>query len=212
MADPVSSVAYAIEAATRALGNNLTLLFPTMLVVIGIIALVIANYHQLVAIFPEGGGSAAAAGTAFGEGWAFVPLGRPRGRLRAHHRGQHRRRGLGDHRLFPVHRRAAHADALALAVLVAGLTWFGHWGRLVFAGHDLGVHRRGRGDDRLGLPQAPAAAALPPLTPAGHRSAIFAVCLAFPVAMALATGVEAPSSAIAQLAQLDDAGAGASAG
>jgi hypothetical protein len=32
------------------------------------------------------------------------------------------------------------------------------------------------------------------------------VLLAFPVAMALATGVEAPSSAIAQLGQLDDAG------
>jgi hypothetical protein len=32
------------------------------------------------------------------------------------------------------------------------------------------------------------------------------VLLAFPVAMALATGVEAPSSAIAQLDQLDDAG------
>jgi hypothetical protein len=34
----------------------------------------------------------------------------------------------------------------------------------------------------------------------------WAVALAFPVAMALATGVEAPSSAIAQLDQLDDAG------
>jgi hypothetical protein len=33
-----------------------------------------------------------------------------------------------------------------------------------------------------------------------------AVLLAFPVAMALATGVEAPSSAIAQLGQLDDTG------
>ncbi len=32
------------------------------------------------------------------------------------------------------------------------------------------------------------------------------MALAFPVAMALATGVEAPSSAIAQLGQLDDAG------
>jgi hypothetical protein len=38
-----------------------------------------------------------------------------------------------------------------------------------------------------------------------HPAAI-AVLLAFPVAMALATGVEAPSSAIAQLGQLDDAG------
>jgi hypothetical protein len=39
----------------------------------------------------------------------------------------------------------------------------------------------------------------------GHES-LLAVALAFPVAMALATGVEAPSSAIAQLGQLDDAG------
>ena len=76
MADPVSSVAYAIEAATRALGNNLSLLFPTMLVVIGIIALVIANYHQLVAIFPEGGGSAAAAGTAFAKAGRSFPWAR----------------------------------------------------------------------------------------------------------------------------------------
>ncbi|PZQ40512.1 MAG: amino acid permease, partial [Phenylobacterium zucineum] len=37
-------------------------------------------------------------------------------------------------------------------------------------------------------------------------SAPLSVALAFPVAMALATGVEAPSSAIAQLAQLDDDG------
>src|SRR5205085_4977193 len=36
--------------------------------------------------------------------------------------------------------------------------------------------------------------------------ASLAIALAFPVAMALATGVEAPSSAIAQLGQLDDVG------
>jgi hypothetical protein len=39
----------------------------------------------------------------------------------------------------------------------------------------------------------------------GHTVPL-AVALAFPVAMALATGVEAPSSAIAQLGQLDDVG------
>ncbi|MGH1556073.1 hypothetical protein ACRAWF_42685 [Streptomyces sp. L7] len=33
---------------------------------------------------------------------------------------------------------------------------------------------------------------------------MLAVVLAFPVAMALATGIEAPSTAIAQLGQLDD--------
>src|ERR1043165_5263952 len=74
MGDPVSSVAYAIEAALRALDGRLDLLLPTMLVVIGIIALVIVNYHRLIARFP-GGGDAQAAGTAFGEAWAFLPLG-----------------------------------------------------------------------------------------------------------------------------------------
>jgi len=75
MGDPVSSVAYAIEAALRALHGDLYLLVPTMGVVLAIIALVSVNYHQLYARFPEGGGDAAATGTAFGEGWAFLPLG-----------------------------------------------------------------------------------------------------------------------------------------
>ena len=75
MADPISSVAYAIEAALRALGGNLALLFPSMALVIVVIALVTLNYHQLVARFPDGGGSAAAAGAAFGEAWAFLPIG-----------------------------------------------------------------------------------------------------------------------------------------
>jgi hypothetical protein len=52
MADPVSSVAYAIEAALRALNGHLSLLLPTMGIVIGIIALVTLNYWQLVRAFP----------------------------------------------------------------------------------------------------------------------------------------------------------------
>lgn len=75
MADPISSVAYAIEAALRALAGNLALLLPTMVLVIVVIAIVTMNYHQLVARFPDGGGSAAAAGAAFGEGWTFLPIG-----------------------------------------------------------------------------------------------------------------------------------------
>src|SRR5437763_14869902 len=75
MADPVSSVAYAIEAALRALHGDLALLLPTMGLVVGLIALVIVNYHQLVARYPQGGGAAAAAGEAFGEAWAFLPIG-----------------------------------------------------------------------------------------------------------------------------------------
>ena len=66
MADPVSSVAYAIEAALRALHGELGLLLPAMALVVAIIALIITNYHHLVARFPEGGGAAAAAGAAFG--------------------------------------------------------------------------------------------------------------------------------------------------
>ena len=46
-----------------------------MALVVGLIALVIVNYHQLVARYPQGGGAAAAAGEAFGEGWAFLPIG-----------------------------------------------------------------------------------------------------------------------------------------
>jgi amino acid transporter len=68
MADPVSSVAYAIEAALRARHGDLALLLPTMGLVVALIALVISNYHQFVVRFPEGGGAAAAAGAAFGEG------------------------------------------------------------------------------------------------------------------------------------------------
>ncbi|MFF7980167.1 hypothetical protein ACFZDK_13705 [Streptomyces sp. NPDC007901] len=57
IADPVSSVAYAIEAALRALHGDLALLFPTMSLVIGLVVLVTANYWQLVRRFPKGGGA-----------------------------------------------------------------------------------------------------------------------------------------------------------
>ena len=74
MGDPVSSVAYAMEAGLRSLGGHLVLLLPTMAVVLAVIVLVAVNYHQLYAMFPEGGGDAAASVAAFSEGLAFVPL------------------------------------------------------------------------------------------------------------------------------------------
>lgn len=204
MADPVSSVAYAIEAALRALHGDLGLLMVAMALVVAIIALVIVNYHQLVARFPQGGGAAAAAGKAFGEGWAFVPIGAL----------------IVDFVLTIAISVAAGSSALidyvpglapvriplalVLLVLVAGLTWFGHFGRAVFAvmtlafvGVAVAVLLGGLG--------APVANVGVITDSAGHPASI-AVLLAFPVAMALATGVEAPSSAIAQLGQLDDAG------
>ncbi|MEH0550821.1 hypothetical protein [Streptomyces sp. B21-101] len=75
IADPVSSVAYAIEAALRALHGDLALLLPTMSLVIGLVVVVTANYWQLVRRFPKGGGAAAAAGRAFGARWTFLPIG-----------------------------------------------------------------------------------------------------------------------------------------
>ena len=205
MGDPVSSVAYAIEAALRALDGRLALLLPTMGVVVAIIALVIANYHRLVARFP-GGGDAAAAGTAFGEGWAFLPLGAL----------------IVDYALTIAISVAAAASAviayqpslgsarvpLALVLLaaVAGLTWFGHAGRAVFALMTISFVAVGSAVVLLGL-IAPNGHGTGALHPAGaHGSPPLAVLLAFPVAMALATGVEAPSSAVAQLGQLERAG------
>ena len=75
MADPVSSVAYAIEAALRALDGHLEDLFPAMAIVIGVVVLVTINYWFLVRRFPQGGGDAEAAGRAFGTAWAFPVIG-----------------------------------------------------------------------------------------------------------------------------------------
>jgi len=201
MADPVSSVAYAVEAALRALDGNLSLLFPTMAIVVGIIVLITVNYHQLVARFPQGGGAAGAAGAAFSEPWAFVPIGAL----------------IVDFVLTISISVAASASALiayipalapyrvelavSLVLVVAGITWFGYLGRALFALLTVSfvtltvvVLISAIGADPLSV-EATAAHTTHP---------ILAVVLAFPVAMALATGVEAPSSAIAQLGQLDD--------
>ena len=184
MADPVSSVAYAIEAALRALHGDLGLLAATMTLVVGLIALVIVNYHHLVARYPNGGGAAAAAGEAFGEGWAFLPIGAL----------------IVDFVLTIAISAAAGASALiaylpalagwrlelalALIVAVAGLTWFGHLGRAVFAMMTVGFIALAA----TVLAYAVGATPHPTGTithTAGHESLV-AVALAFPVAMALA--------------------------
>src|SRR5207342_2059842 len=111
----------------------LGLLLATMGVVLGIIVLVALNYHQLYARFPEGGGDAAATSAAFGEGWAFLPLGSL----------------IIDYTLTIAISAAAGASAIiayvpalasdrielsiGLLCFVAALTWFGHGGRVVFA-------------------------------------------------------------------------------
>ena len=60
MADPVSSVAYAVEAGLRELRGNVGLLVLTMGLVLGVISVVRLNYDQLIQRFPEGGGAVAA--------------------------------------------------------------------------------------------------------------------------------------------------------
>ena len=202
MADPVSSVAYTIEASLRSLDGHLGLLLPTQILVLGVIALVDINYWHLVARFPLGGGSPEAAARAFGTGWVFVPIGAL----------------IVDFVLTIAISIAAAVSALiayvpglaplrlvlglALLALVAVLTWFGHGGRLIFAAMTLVflasavvVLVHGFVDPVTTHGQAPVTGSGGPAT--------LAVLLSFPVAMALATGTEAPATAIGQLGQLD---------
>ena len=205
MADPVSSVAYAIESALRALGGHLNLLLPTMGLVIGVIALVTLNYWQLVKAFPEGGGSPEAAGRAFGQQWTFLPIGAL----------------VVDFALTIAISIAAAVSAvialvpelapiripldLVLVAAVAGLTWFGHGGRLIFAVMTCLFIVASIPVLMLGWMDPSQAHGSAPLTHSASP-ALIAVILAFPVAMALATGTEAPATSIAQLGQLRNRG------
>lgn len=203
IADPVSSVTYAIEAALHALRGDLALLLPTMALVIGLIFLVIVNYWQLVGRFPEGGGAAAAAGRAFGPGWTFLPIGALVVDFVLTIGISIEAATSAVITLFPVLVPGRIALALALLMVVAGLTWFGHGGRLLFAAMTTLFVTVSAVVLVLGFAAPHSTGTGPGHTDPGH-SPIIAVVLAFPVAMALATGVEAPSTAIAQLGQLDN--------
>lgn len=202
MADPVSSVAYAMEAALHELDGDLSHLVVTMTLVVVTIAVVAAGYHQLIGRFPDGGGGPEGLATAFGEGWAFLPVGAL----------------LVDFTLTIAVSCAAGAAALiayvpelashrtllalGLAILVALGTLLGHRGRVVFATATLAFIA-------LALVLIVRGALLPPGATAPAvigDSAIVPIFLAMPLGMALATGVEAPSNAVAQLGQLDARG------
>jgi hypothetical protein len=205
MADPVSSVAYAIEAALRALNGHLELLLPTMSIVIGIIALVTLNYWQLVRAFPEGGGSPEAAGRAFGEEWSFLPIGALIVDFALTIAISVAAAGSALIAYAPALAPARIPLAMALLVLVAALTWFGHGGRLIFGVMTslfivAGVIVLAAGWI------SPASTAGHAPTTASASPALVGVIFAFPVAMALATGTEAPATSIAQLGQLDNRG------
>jgi len=205
MADPVSSVAYAIEAALRALGGHLDLLLPTMGLVIGLIALITLNYWQLVKAFPEGGGSPEAAGRAFGEQWSFLPIGALVVDFALTIAISIAAAGSALIAYVPAVAPARIPIAVGLIGVVAALTWFGHRGRMIFAvmtclfiAAAVAVLAMGWIDPTATHGQAPITHDASP--------ALVAVILAFPVAMALATGTEAPATSIAQLGQLGNRG------
>ena len=205
MADPVSSVAYAIEAALRALDGHLELLLPTMSIVIGIIALVTLNYWQLVRAFPEGGGSPEAAGKAFGEEWSFLPIGALIVDFALTIAISIAAAGSALIAYLPALAPERIPLAMALLALVAGLTWFGHGGRLVFALMTSLFILAGIVVLATGW-ISPASTHGSAPTTGSASPALVAVILAFPVAMALATGTEAPATSIAQLGQLGNRG------
>ncbi|MFF2298614.1 hypothetical protein [Arthrobacter sp. NPDC058127] len=204
MADPVSSVAYAIEAALRALNGDLALLVPTMVLVVAIVALVIVNYRQLVARYPRGGGAPAAVGEAFGDGWSFVPIGALVVDFLLTIAISVSAGSSAVIAYFPALAPWRLLLALCLVVLVGAATWFGHLGRLVFAAMTVAFIVVSVVVLLYGLGAAPQAAGTIVGAP-GHPP-VLAVLLAFPVAMAMATGVEAATSAVAQLGQLDNDG------
>jgi hypothetical protein len=205
MADPVSSVAYAIEAALRALGGHLELLTATMALVVAIIGLVTLNYWQLVARFAQGGGSPEAAGRAFGEPWSFLPIGALVVDFALTIAISIAAAGSALIAYVPGLASARIPIALALVVAVAALTWFGHGGRLVFAVMTCLFIAAAVVTLAIGFTSPHSSQGSAPIT---HDAspAFVAVILAFPVAMALATGTEAPATSIAQLGQLGDRG------
>jgi amino acid transporter len=205
MADPVSSVAYAIEAPLRALNGHLSLLLPTMGLVIGIIALVTLNYWQLVRAFPEGGGSPEAAGRAFGEEWTFVPIGALVVDFALTIAISIAAAGSAVIAYVPAIAPARIPLALGLVVFVAALTWFGHGGRMVFAIMTWLFMLASIAVLAVGWVAPHATHGHAPITGSASPPWL-AVVLAFPVAMALATGTEAPATSIAQLGQLDNRG------
>lgn len=206
MADPVSSVAYAIESALRGLDGDLASLLPTMAAIIAIIAVISTSYGELIRRFPGGGGGPEGVAAVFGEGWAFIPLGAL----------------LVDFTLTVAVSCAAGASALiayvpglepmrtpiglALVGLVAGMVLLGQLGRVAFAVATqlfivlaVSVIVLALFADPIAVSEGGAGP-----TPLLSDAAVGPLLLAVPLGMALATGVEAPSNAIAQLSQLDD--------
>jgi len=208
MADPVSSVAYAIEAALRALDGDPASLVATMGVVVGIIVVVAATYHQLIGRFPSGAGGPKAVAVAFGDDWVFLPLGALLVDFTLTVAVSCSAGAAATIAYAPELEAARLPIALALAAFVALGVLVGHRGRIGFAIATQAFLL-------MAVAVIVAGAFAEPGTGAGSSTApvdgplladasLAAVLMALPLGMALATGVEAPSDAIAQLPQLRD--------
>src|SRR5436305_1440513 len=101
--------------------------------VVAVIGLVIVNYQQLITRYPQGGGAAAATGEAFGDRWAFIPIGALIVDFVLTIAISVSAGASAVIAFFPVLGAWRLPLALALVMIVGGLTWFGHFGRLLFA-------------------------------------------------------------------------------
>jgi hypothetical protein len=207
MADPVSSVAYAIEAALRALDGDPASLVATMALVIGVIAVVAATYHQLIGRFPTGAGGPKAVAAAFGDDWVFLPLGALLVDFTLTVAVSCSAGAAAAIAYLPGLDAARLPIALALAVAVAFGVLLGHRGRVGFAIATQAFLLMAAAVIVAGAFAAPLGGpAAAPATPLLADASLAAILMALPLGMALATGVEAPSDAIAQLPQLRDRG------
>ena len=207
MADPVSSVAYAIEAALRALDGDPASLVATMSLVVGIVVVIAATYHQLIGRFPSGAGGSKAVAKAFGDGWVFVPLGALLVDFTLTVAVSCSAGAAAAIAYFPDLDAVRMPLALGLAIVVAMGVLLGHRGRVGFAIATQAFLLTAAVVILFGFfaPSEIGAVAAPgdggPLL---ANASLAAVLLALPLGMALATGIEAPSDAIAQLPQLAD--------
>jgi len=208
MADPVSSVAYAIEAALRALDGDPASLVATMGLVVGIIVVVAATYHQLIGRFPSGAGGPKAVALAFGDDWVFLPLGALLVDFTLTVAVSCSAGAAAAIAYAPGLETARLPIALGLAVFVALGVLLGHRGRIGFAIATQAFLLMAAGVIVAGILAEPGGGAAVASEPVGGPlladASLAAVLMALPLGMALATGVEAPSDAIAQLPQLAD--------
>jgi hypothetical protein len=210
MADPVSSVAYAIEAALRALDGDPASLVATMTVVVAIVFVVVTTYHQLIGRFPTGAGGPKAVAVAFGDGWVFVPLGALLVDFTLTVAVSCSAGAAAAIAYLPELADARLPLALGLAAAVALGILIGHRGRVGFAIATQAflvmaavVIVAGVFADPVSGGGGAAGAGSSPLF---ADASFAAILVAFPLGMALATGIEAPSDAIAQLPQLRNRG------